>query len=474
MKDINTDICIIGGGAAGLSLASGAIQMGANVVLFEKGKMGGDCLNYGCIPSKTLLANAKTAFLMKKLCMQNMPKSKKSLLDFKDVKKNISGVIDRISPHDSKERFEKLGVKVINEHARFTGRRQISSHLSQVNYKYAVIATGTKPFIPKIPGLSKLPYFTNETIFSLSDLPSHLIIIGGGAIGIELAQAFIRLGSQVSIIECKSVLANYDPEFSDLIKERLMSEGIKFYEETLINNLESKNNKIFVQTKKDKTITGSHLLVSAGRITNTKELDLEKAGIETKNTLINTNQFLQTKNKYVYAIGDVVTTNRHTNVASAHASVVLKNILFKFPSKINTKIIPSTIYIEPELSQIGYTKQAAEKEFGSNNIICVKHNFMTNDRNITDGNLDGLIHLVAKKNGVLLGATIFGPNAGELIQVCTFAITQKLKLKALATLNFPYPSYGEAIKYAASSLYTQKIFGDKMRWLVNLRFKLFP
>ena len=232
MNEINTDICIIGGGAAGLSLASGAIQMGANVVLFERGKMGGDCLNYGCIPSKTLLANAKNSFQMQNLFMQNMPNSKKSLLDFRDVKKNISEVIDRISPHDSKERFEKLGVKVINEHARFTGRRQISSHLSQVNYKYAVIATGTKPFIPKIPGLSKLPYFTNETIFSLSDLPSHLIIIGGGAIGIELAQAFIRLGSQVSIIECKSVLANYDPEFSDLIKEKLMSEGIKFYEET--------------------------------------------------------------------------------------------------------------------------------------------------------------------------------------------------------------------------------------------------
>ena len=187
MEEINTDICIIGGGAAGLSMASGAAQMGANTVLFESGVMGGDCLNYGCIPSKTLIANAKTAFHMQNLNKKSISLSSKPTINFREITKDISNVIDKIAPHDSKERFEKLGVSVIKEKAKFAGRRQIISNSVRVNFKYAVIATGTEPVVPEIPGLRDLPYFTNETIFSLSELPLHLIIVGGGLIGIELA-----------------------------------------------------------------------------------------------------------------------------------------------------------------------------------------------------------------------------------------------------------------------------------------------
>ena len=471
MREINTDICIIGGGAAGLSMAAGAAQMGASTVLFESGEMGGDCLNYGCIPSKTLIANAKNYFHignLKKKCIFIPSKPK---INFNEITKDISNVIEKIAPHDSQKRFEKLGVNVITEHATFTGKNQVSSDLFRVNFKYAVIATGTKPMIPEIPGLKDLPYFTNETIFSMSELPSHLIIVGGGAIGIELGQAFNRLGSQVSIIERNSLLTEQDSEFTKKIRELLLTEGIIFYEHESIEKIFSKNNKLLIKMKK-KLIAGSHILIAAGRTTSTKTLNLEKAGVFVKDGLISTNCHLQTHNKRVYAIGDVVTTFRHTNMASEHASIVLKNILLKFPAKINTKIIPNTIYTEPELSHVGYTKKAAELEFGAQNIICLRKKFETNNRSVTENNVNGLVQLIAKRNGKLIGATIFAPCAGELIQTCTFAITQKLKLSALARLSFPYPSYGETIKHAASVFYAKALFGAKIKWLVKLRFML--
>ncbi len=473
MKEISTDICIIGGGAAGLSMASGAAQMGARTVLFESGKMGGDCLNYGCIPSKTLISSAKAVYHMRNLEKKGIFISSKPTINFNEVTKNISKVIDKISPHDSEVRFKKLGVNVIREHAKFTARNEVCSNSVKVNFKYAVIATGTEPIIPEIKGLKDSPYFTNETIFSLAELPSHLIIIGGGSIGIELAQAFNRLGAQVSVIESKSLLWKQDSEFTKVIRKMLASEGIIFHERTSIDKIVSKNKKILIKTKK-KLITGSHILVSTGRLINTKAIGLEKAGVIEKNGLINTNTRLQTNNKRIYAIGDVITSSRHTNLASEHATVALKNILLKIPAKINTKIIPTTIYIEPELSQVGYTKKAAELEFGAQNIICIRKKFETNDRCVTEGSLNGLVQLVAKRNGKLIGATIFAPYAGELIQCCTFAITHKLKLSALARLSFPYPSYGETIKIAASAFYSKALFGEKMNWLIKLRFMLLP
>ncbi len=473
MKEIETDICIIGGGAAGLSMAAGAAQMGANTVLFEDGKMGGDCLNYGCIPSKTFIANAKTAFQVQNLKKKSILISSKPKVNFGEIKRDILSVIDKIAPHDSTERFEELGVKVIRERAKFTGKHQVSSDSTKINFKYAVIATGTEPLIPKIPGLKDIPYLTNETIFTLSELPLHLIIIGGGAIGIELAQAFKRLGSEVSIIESNFILSNHDKEITQIVRETLVSEGITFFEQSSIKNITSKNEEIFVKTKKH-FISGSHVLIAVGRITNIYRLGIEKAGLVVNNGLIETNHHLRTNNKRIYAIGDVVTSKRHTNMASEHASVALKNILLKFPARINTKIVPNTIYTEPELSQVGYTKEAAELKFGIQNIICIKKKFETNDRSVTEGNVNGLVQLIAKKNGSLIGATIFAPNAGELIQTCTFAITLKLKLSALARLNFPYPSYGETIKQAASTFYSKTLFGAKMNWLVKLRFKLLP
>ncbi len=473
MEEIETDICIIGGGAAGLSMASGAAQMGADTVLFESGVMGGDCLNYGCIPSKTLIANAKAAFHTQNLNKKSILISSKPTIDFSEIAKDISKIKDKIAPHDSKERFEKLGVNVIREQAKFSGRHQIISDTVKVNFKYAVIATGTKPIVPDIPGLGGLPYFTNETIFSLSELPKHLIIVGGGLIGIELAQAFKRLGSQVSVIEANSILQNQDSEFIKTVRETLVLEGVVFHERTSIQKISAKNKDLLIKTEKN-LIAGSHILISVGRMTNTKALELEKAGVVVNGGLITTNSHLQTTNKRIYAIGDVVTSKRHTNMAYEHATVAIQNILLKFPAKINTKIIPTTIYVEPELAQVGYTKQAAELEFGVENVICIRKKFETNDRSITENNVNGLVQLIAKRNGKLIGATIFAPHAGELIQTCTLAISHKLKLRALAKLSFPYPSFGDTIKQAASSFYSKSLFGAKMNWLVKLRFMLIP
>ena len=248
-------------------------------------------------------------------------------------------------------------------------------------------------------------------------------------------------------------------------------EGVSIYEQSSPKKIARIGGRISVHTNQH-VITGTHLLIATGRIPSTTKLKLENAGIATQNGLIKTNQHLRTDNKRIYAIGDVATTKRHTNMASAHASVAIQNILLKVPTKINPYIIPYTIYVEPELSHVGFSKHEAEQKFGKHNIICLNQTFETNNRSATDGSLFGLVQLITKKNGRLIGATIFAPHAGELIQTCTFAITQKLKLSALARLNFPYPSYGEVIKYAAGSFYSKKIFGSKMRWLVNLRFKL--
>ena len=471
MRELYADICIIGGGAAGLSMAAGAAQMGAKTVLFEAKKMGGDCLNYGCVPSKTLIANAKTAFQASDNQKKGILASTKPDINFEAIKQDITDVINKIAPHDSKERFEALGVSIFQESARFTGRLQISSDTVRVNFRYAVIATGTKPFIPDIQGVSDISYFTNETIFSLTELPEHLIILGAGPIGIELAQAFTRLGSKVTIIEANFGLNNQDEEFKTSVWHLLKMEGVSIYEQNVPEKLVENEGKISVHTNQH-VITGTHLLIATGRTPLTNNLELENAGIATQNGLIKTNQHLRTDNKHIYAIGDVATTNRHTNMASAHASVAIQNILLKVPAKIDPHIIPYTIYVEPELSHVGFSKNAAEQKFGKQNIICLSQTFETNHRSATDGSLHGLIQLIAKKNGRLIGATIFAPHAGELISTCTFAITQKLKLSALARLNFPYPSYGEVIKYAAGSFYSKKIFGPKMRWLVNLRFKL--
>ncbi|MBT5574467.1 MAG: FAD-dependent oxidoreductase [Alphaproteobacteria bacterium] len=473
MKEINTDICVIGGGAAGLSIASGAAQMGAKVVLFEENKMGGDCLNHGCIPSKTIISSAKTAFQMQKSAKQAIQPIGKPKIDFTEISAHISETIQKIAPHDSVERFEALGVQVFQQRAKFTGKRQISSDTLSVNFKYAVIAIGTHPMIPDIPGLSDVPYFTNESIFSLQTLPEHLVIVGGGAIGVELAQAFIRLGSHVSIIESKTILAHQDGEFKSAIRTILSTEGISFYEQSEIEKITGGNNEITIKTKQ-KLISGSHLLIATGRKADMHGLELDKAGIITNHGMIKTNARMQTKNPKIYAIGDIATSHRHTNVASAHASIAIQNILFKIPAKFNPLIIPHTIYTDPEISQVGYSKDLAEQKFGAHNIICIIQKISKNDRAVTDSISEGSIQLIAKKNGQLIGATILAPHAGEIIQTCTFAITHKLKLSALAKLHFPYPSYGEALKQAASSFYSERLFSPKMRWLMKWRFKLLP
>ena len=304
MNRIKTDICVIGGGSGGLSVAAGASQMGASVVLLEGHKMGGDCLNYGCVPSKALIAAGKHAHAM----TTGKPfgvKAIKPVVDYAAAKSHVAAVIKGIEPHDSVERFEGLGVNVITEYGQFISKTEVQAGDTIIEARRFVISTGSSPFVPPIPGLDKTPYFTNEDIFDLKEQPEHLIIIGGGPIGMELAQAHVRLGSKVTVLEGMKALGRDDPEMAAIALENIRAEGVNIVEGALASEISGKKGAITIKTKDGKIFKGSHLLMAVGRKPNVDRLNLGAAGIEPTRGGIKVDAGLKTTNKRVYAIGDV-------------------------------------------------------------------------------------------------------------------------------------------------------------------------
>ncbi|MEM9268261.1 MAG: FAD-dependent oxidoreductase, partial [Pseudomonadota bacterium] len=296
---IKTDLLIIGAGSGGLSVAAGAVQMGADVTLLEGHKMGGDCLNYGCVPSKALIASGKHAHAFGTGAAFGI-KPAKPKIDYAAAKDHVADVIKGIEPHDSVERFEGLGVRVISEYARFIDDRRVMAGDNEITARRIVIATGSSPFVPPIPGLEDVTYYTNETIFELREQPSHLIIIGGGPIGLEMAQAHVRLGSKVTVLEGAKALGKDDPELAELALEQLRSEGVEIVEGALAEKVEGKDGEITIHTKDGAQYTGSHLLMAVGRKANLDRLDLDRAGIETTRTGIKVDAQLKTTNRKVY------------------------------------------------------------------------------------------------------------------------------------------------------------------------------
>ena len=389
--------------------------------------------------------------------------------------KHVHTVIKTIAPHDSQERFEGLGVSVFREHAHFLSPKQIKVGETLIKAKNFVIATGAKPQIPDLNGLDKSQVLTNETIFELTQKPSHLVIIGAGPIGIEMAQAFKRLGSKVSIIEQGAALQNDDPDLSMALSEILREEGVKLYENVeikQITHLENNAVNIDIQQNEDQfRIDGSHILIAAGRTPNTDSLSLDKAHIEVKETGISVDDRLRTTQKHIFAAGDVANGPNFTHVASHHAGVIIKNIIFKIPAKVNYKSLPWVTYSSPELANVGMSEKQARKIYGDS-IVIVKSKLKENDRAKTEKHTQGLIKVVTKKNGLILGASILAPHAGELINLWGLAIKQKHKISALADMIIPYPTYSELSKRAAGAWYTPALFSAKTRLLASLLQKL--
>ncbi len=481
MERIKTDICVIGAGSAGLSVAAGAVQMGARVVLIERnardGIMGGDCLHTGCVPSKALLAAARHAHLMRSGVPFGIAAHRVDV-DFQAVHNHVHDVINTIAPVDSIARFEELGVKVIEANASFTGPREVQAGEARIRAKYFVIATGSRATAPPIPGLMDVSYFTNETIFDNDALPEHLIIIGGGPIGMEMAQAHRRLGAGVTVIEGARVMGNDDPELTQVVKGCLEAEGVSILEDALVKAVTGEGDRrVSVTVQKDdkqQTITGSHLLVATGRAPVVEELGLEAAGVHYARTGITVDARLRTSNKRIFAIGDVAGGLQFTHVAGYHAGIAIRNMLYRMPAKADHSSVPWVTYTDPELAHVGLTQAQAEAEakYGKAKIRVLRAPFAENDRAQAERTPSGLIKVIVRPNGEILGASIVGPHAGELIQAWVLAKSAKLKISAFAGMIAPYPTLGEISKRAAGAFYTPFLFGARNRLIVRTLLKL--
>ncbi len=469
---IKTDLCIIGAGSGGLSVAAGAAQMGADVVLIEKGKMGGDCLNYGCVPSKALIAAAHAAQTVRWSAPFGVNGHEPDVR-FREVHQHIHGVIGAIAPNDSVERFEGLGVRVIQAAARFTGPREVEADGVRVRARRFVLATGSSAAIPDIPGLSKVPYLTNETIFDLRDRPSHLIVIGGGPIGAEMAQAHRRFGAEVTVLQYPGILPRDEPEAADVLRRRFLDEGIELVENVTVKAVGPDGNGFAVLAEaqdRERRVVGSHLLVAAGRRPSVNGLDLEAAGIAYTSRGVQVDERLRSTNKRVFAIGDVIGGYQFTHMAGYHAGIVIRNALFRLPSKVRHHAVPWVTYTDPEVAHVGLTEDQARAEKAD---IRVLHwSFAENDRAQAERDTDGFIKVITGPRGRILGATIVGPRAGEMILTWVLAINEGLKVSSIANLIAPYPTLSEVSKRVAGSYYTDALFSPRTRRMVSLLQRL--
>ena len=469
---ISADFCIIGAGSGGLSLAAAAAAFGQKVVLIEKHKMGGDCLNYGCVPSKALIAAGKRANAMRSSAKFGIAPVDPRI-DPGAVHDHVKGVIAAIAPNDSVERFTGLGVRVITAAGRFIDKSTLVAGENRITARWFVIATGSSPVVPPIPGLTEVPYFTNETIFDNKSKLPHLIVIGGGPIGLELAQAHRRLGSDVTVLEGLTALAKDDSELTAVVLTQLRSEGVNIREGSLVKSVASANGRLSVTIAIDggtEVIEGSHILVAAGRRPNMADLGLEAAGIAFDKKGITVDAGLRTSNSRVFAIGDVTGGLQFTHVANDHAGIVIRRALFRLPAKATGRIVPWVTYTDPELAHVGLNEAEARAKYGKINIL--RWPYHENDRAQAERETEGQVKVIVGSKGLILGATIVGAHAGELIQMWSLALSQGLKIRAMTEWISPYPTLSEVNKRAAFRYYATAAGNPLVRkaiaWLAKL------
>ncbi|MGH6943399.1 MAG: dihydrolipoyl dehydrogenase family protein [Geminicoccaceae bacterium] len=461
------NLVVIGAGTAGLITAAVASGLGAKVALVERALLGGDCLNAGCVPSKSLIAAANAAHLMRRAARFGV-NGHQPRIDFERVHRHVHEVIAGIAPTDSQERFEGLGVRVIRAHASFCARDEIEAGGERVRARRFVIAAGSRPAVPPIPGLAEVPYVTNETVFENRSVLAHLIVIGGGPIGCELAQAHRRLGSEVTVVDLGPVLPKDDPELTRIVREQLQADAVVIHERVEVRSVAQAGNGIALTIEADGAslrIEGSHLLVAAGRAPRVEGLNLEAAGVAYGKAGIEVDRRLRTSNKHIFAIGDVIGGYQFTHVGSYHAGIVIKNALFRLPAKVDYRALPWVTYTDPELAQVGLSEARARQDGQATQVL--RWSFEDNDRARTERDTLGFIKVVVGKRGRILGASIVGAHAGELILPWVLAIRERLRIGAMAELIVPYPTRGEVSKRAAGAFYAPKLFNPRTRWLVR-------
>jgi pyruvate/2-oxoglutarate dehydrogenase complex dihydrolipoamide dehydrogenase (E3) component len=467
-ETLTPDICILGGGPGGLSVAAAAAAFGVPTVLIERGKMGGDCLNTGCVPSKSLLAAARRAELMRNAGLFGLNVQGIGV-DFAKVHDHVHSVIAALAPADSRERFTGLGVRVIRQHGQFKDRNTVTAGDAEIRARRFVIATGSVPAVPPIPGLDDGPFLTNENVFDLKERPEHLIVIGAGPVGLELAQAFRRLGSSVTVLEAAQPLANDDPECVAVVLDRLEREGIVIRSGVKVTGIARAGGVVTATIETsgvEQTITGSHLLVAVGRRPQINELGLEAAGIRHDHRGIIVNGRLKTSNWRVYAIGDCAAGHQAlTHAANYHAGLVIRNALFRLPVRADSSAIPWATYTDPELAQSGLTEAQARAR--RMKIRVARWPYHDNDRAQIERDSHGHIKVVTTRKGKIVGATIVGAQAGELIALWALAIAQGLNIRALTNVVLPYPTLSELGKRAAIDFFTPNLTKPWVRRIIG-------
>ena len=457
------DICVIGGGSGGLSVAAAAAAFGVSVILVERGRMGGDCLNYGCVPSKALIAAAKSVHTARTSPFVDRAPDTLSV-NFDHVRAHVRRAIEAIAPNDSVERFTALGVRVIEAEARFVDRRTVAAGGLLIRARRFVVATGSTAAIPPVPGLEDIDYLTNESLFDLERLPRSLAILGGGPIGMEMAQAFRRLGSEVTVIEAMRVLGREDRELASVVTDRLRREGVVLHEGTAVEAVEAADGGIRLRCRGEKAVfavEAERLLVAAGRRPVTGGLDLDRAKVQFSARGIVADSRMRTSNRRVYAIGDVAEGRpQFTHLAGYHAGLVVRSILFRVRARENLAILPAASYTDPEIASIGLSEAEARKRHGT--ITILRWPFAENDRAQAEGDSEGLIKLVVGAKGRVLGVGIAGRGAGELITFWSLVIERGMRLKDLTGYLSPYPTRAEIGKRAVISYYAPMA---RHRWI---------
>ena len=449
----DADLIVIGAGSAGLSVAAGAVQMGARVILIEGGEMGGDCLNTGCVPSKALIEaarHAKAAVAAAKLgvsCSQ-------VAIDYASIMQHVNATIATIEPHDSQERFENLGVRVIRGYARFTSKNAIIVENETITGRRIVVATGANAVTPPIKGLDQVGYFTNESFFENYDQPDHLIIVGGGPIGIEMAQAHAQLGIKTTLIERFEILPRELADTRDLVRKKLSHDGVTVFENCDILGIKESDAIKSITLGDGQIIDGSHLLIATGRRANFQGLNLSAAGIETTDVGIKVDDSLRTTNRAVYAIGDVIGREQFTHVAGYHASLVVRSALFGLPAKVKTHHIPRVTYCDPEVASVGDISDGPGIEK-----YRVEYDGL--DRAIAGDRAEGFAQMWVK-NGSVCGVTVVGAQAGELIHFWSLIIAQNLKLSKVSSVITPYPTLSDINKKLIGAYFTPRLFDNAM------------
>jgi pyruvate/2-oxoglutarate dehydrogenase complex dihydrolipoamide dehydrogenase (E3) component len=441
------------------------------VALIERDRMGGDCLNFGCVPSKALLAAAHVANAARTasrfgICLPEPD------IDWAAVYAHVHGVIAAIAPADSEARFRALGASVIRGEAYFVAPDTLAVGEQRLRARRIVIAAGSRPAIPSIPGLEHVPYLTNETLFDLNARPDHLLILGGGPIGLEMADAFAGLGSRVTVLEGATIAGQEDPELVSGLRSALTARGVLIHENAAVRSIEPGP---VVMLGDGRRIEASYLLVAAGRQPALDTLLLEAGGVRATSAGIATDRGLRSlSNGRVFAAGDIADPQglgprAFTHVGSYHASIVIRRALFRLPARLDYRALPRVTYTKPELAQVGLTE--AEAAQAGRRVSVLRWPLAENDRAQTERDLAGLVKLVVEK-GWVIGAGILAPQAGEMISVWALAIARRVPLSALANLIVPYPTRSEAGKRAAASFYAPRLFSSRAKTLVRVLARL--